>query len=290
MNFANTVHEISESFMEDPSYVSINLDQIEEVAEQMKVMGPPTFPIPEVEDVQKGVLLEIVAASVNYCYWYGKSTIRPLQSNSTKMYDLLLQAFDGYQPSYKAENFKDCINLFSILLSQQRFPLIEERIKHLEELVKEDAEQFSINLTNNQLKGVLNFELTFNQLISMYPGFASDLFLKRASLFFIQLFRRFGWFANNLKQLHVPADYQVPKMLEHYDCISYAYALQSAIDSGDLIPKGSLAECEIRAATVLVIKRLCELTGWNVAEVDGFFFLKRNDAINPFHLTITTDY
>ena len=290
MNFANTVIELSESFMKDPSFVDVDLDKIDEVAEEMKEQGAPKFPIPEVEDLQKGVLLEIVAASVNYCYWYGKSTIRPLQANSTKMYDLLLQAFDGYHPSYKSENFKDCINLFSILLSQNRFPLLEERIKHLNELVVEDAEQFSIGMTNDQLKGVLNFELTFNKLISTYPGFASDLFLKRASLFFIQLFRRFGWFADDLKTLHVPADYQVPKMLEHFGCISYDYALQTAIENGDLIPKGSLPECEIRAATVLAIKKLCDLTGWNVAEVDGFFFLQRNEATNPFHLTITTDY
>jgi len=290
MNFANTVYELSESFMEDPSYVEMDFDTIEDIAEQMKEQGAPKFPTPEVKEAQKGVLLEIVAASVNYCYWYGKSTVRPQQSNSTKMYDLLLQAFDDYHPSYKSENFKDCIKMFSILLSQHRFPLIEERIKHLNELIEEDAEQFSIGLTNDQLKGVLNLELTFNRLISMYPGFASDLFLKRASLFFIQLFRRFGWFADDLKKLHVPADYQVPKMLEYFGCISYDYSLQKAIEDGDLIPKGSLPECEIRAATVLTIKRLCDLTGWNVAEVDGFFFLQRNEAKNPFHLTITTDY
>jgi len=292
MNYVNTVYELSKSFMTDSSYVDLEVDQIEDFAEEMKAQGPPVFPTPEIDDIQKGILLELVAASVNYCYWYGKSTIRPQGSNSTKMYDLLLQAFSDYSPSYKSHKFKDCINKFSILLSQNRFPLIEERIKHLNELADEsvDAEQFTIGISNDHLKGVLNLNLTFNRLISYYPGFASDMFLKRASLFFIQLFRRFGWLANDLKNLHVPADYQVPKMLEHFGCISYDYSLQQAIDGNDLIPKGSLAECEIRAATVLTIKRLCELTGWNVAEVDGFFFLQRHECDNPFHLTITTDY
>jgi len=27
-----------------------------------------------------------------------------------------------------------------------------------------------------------------------------------------------------------------------------------------------------------------------MSHVDGFLFLRRNDAANPFHLTITTDY
>jgi len=290
MNFANTVFEISKSFMTDSSYVQINGDRLKDFSEQMKEDEPPSFPIPEVEDIQKGILLEIVAASVNYCYWYGKSTIRPLQANSTKMYNLLLDSFNDYQPSYKSENFKDCINKFIIKLSQQRFPLIEERVKHLEELVKEDAELFSLGILNAHERNNLDMNKIMTQMISMYPGFASDLFLKRLSLFFIQLFRRFGWFEKDLHDFFVPADYQVPKMLEYFECISYDYSLQKAIENGDLIPKGSSAECEIRAATVLTIKRLCELTGWNVAEVDGYFFLQRNSATNPFHITITTDY
>lgn len=290
MNFTNTVYEISESFMREPSLVEMNEQQIDDVAEEMKEIGPPSFPMPQVEKAQKGILLEIVAASVNYCYWYGKSTVRPLHANSTKMYDLLLAAFEDYHPSYKSENFKDCLNKFIILLSHNRFPLIEERVKHLEELIKEDAEQFSIGLLDLEAHNKLNLNVLMGTMIAMYPGFASDLFLKRLSLFFIQLYRRFGWFSDELKYLHVPADYQVPKMLEHFGCISYEYSLQTAIENGDLIPKGSIAECEIRAATVLTIKRLCELTGWNVAQVDGFFFLQRNSATNPFHLTITTDY
>jgi hypothetical protein len=128
------------------------------------------------------------------------------------------------------------------------------------------------------------------KMVSLFPGFASDMFLKRASLFFIQLFRRFGWFAEDLNNLHVPADYQVPKMLNHYGCIIYAEDLTDAIENNTIIEKHSQAECEIRAATVLAIKKLCDLTGWNVAEVDGYFFTRRHDATNPFHLTITTDY
>jgi hypothetical protein len=79
-------------------------------------------------------------------------------------------------------------------------------------------------------------------------------------------------------------------MLNHFGCIIYEDDLSYAIDTNQLIPKHSQAECEIRAATVLTIKMLCEITGWNVAEVDAFFFTRRHDAQNPFHLTITTDY
>ena len=287
MNYVNTVYEIAESFMDDSMYVTIDFDETDNVAEQMKENDPPKFPLPEVQNIQKGILLELVAASVNYCYWYGKSTVRPLQSNSTKMYNLLLQAFVNYRTTTK---FEDCIKQFSILLSQNRFPLIEQRIKHLEELVNNDAEQFSITILTDYRENKLNLNNLMSKLISYYPGFASDLFLKRASLFFIQLYRRFGWFKNDLHSLHVPADYQIPKMLEYFGCIEYDDFLKEDIQDHIPIASGSIFECEIRAATILSIKRLCKLTEWNVAEVDAFFFLQRHKAINPFHLCVTTDY
>lgn len=287
MNLTETVYEISKSFIENGEYVELIHDQIKRVADDMIKAGPPKFPMPKVDDIYKGTLLELVAASVNYCYWYGRSNIRPLGANSSKMYDLMMLAFKDYEFGCDKPSFEDCIKTFSVLLSQQRFPLIEERNRHLEELVKEDAEKFVTTLIDDEK---ITIQESMFTLISLYPGFASDIFLKRASLFYIQLFRRFGWFAHGLKSLHVPADYQVPKMLEYFGCLWYDHSLYSAINESQLIPKNSLAECEIRAGTVLAIKELCDITGWNVAQVDGYFFLKRNEYGGAFHLTITTDY
>lgn len=284
MNLSESVFEISEMFMTDPEYVEMNKPTIEYIADIMLETGKTKFKLPDIEDIYKGVMLELVASSVNYCYWYGKSTIRPLGANSTKMYNLLLLAFENYD---EPDNFQDCIHNFSILLSQNRFPLLEERIKHLEELVKYNAEEFVNEIISRNTMSANEVMLL---LISMFPGFASDIFLKRASLFIIELFRRFGWFSNDLKKIHVPPDYQVPKMLNSVGCISYNYSLQTTINNNELISKGSVAECEIRAATVLTIKKLCELTDWNVAEVDAYFFLRRYESTDPFHLTITTDY
>jgi hypothetical protein len=79
-------------------------------------------------------------------------------------------------------------------------------------------------------------------------------------------------------------------MLEHNKCISYNPYLRNIISTNQLIPRHSQIECEIRSATVLTMKKLCELTNWNIAEVDGYLFLQRHDAKQNFHLTITTDY
>jgi len=41
---------------------------------------------------------------------------------------------------------------------------------------------------------------------------------------------------------------------------------------------------------VLACKKLQELTGWNISEIDAWLWLRRKEATLPFHLTITTDY
>jgi len=104
------------------------------------------------------------------------------------------------------------------------------------------------------------------------------------------LYRRVQWFRNEVEILPVPADYQIPKMLEGLGCINYSYKLSEKIQAGELIPAGSAEECEIRAATMLAGRRLSELSGKTMCDIDTYLWLKRNDIEKPFHLTITTNY
>ena len=286
MNLIESVFEISKSFMEDPKYVSLNNDEIHVLCNDLKVLKKPEFPIPQENNILKGVLLELVAASINYCYWYGKFNVRPLNANSTKMYELLVNAFFDYDGKNNYW-FRRCINRYYNSLVVHRFPLLKERKDHLYELM-EKGEDFSEYVINNYEKKSIN-ELMI-ELITLFPGFGEDIFLKRASLFFLQLNRRFGWFKDQLNDLHVPADYQVPKMLRYSKCIEYSQELSNKISDNELIPKHSQIECEIRSATILAVKKICHLSGWNVAEVDAFFFLNRHICDDAFHQTITSDY
>lgn len=299
MNLVQSVYDISESFMKSASEVKMNNKKIKETAKDMLDRGSAKFPIHPTENQFKGVLLELVSASINYCYWYGKSDIRPNGSGSTFMYEHLANAFFDYigptkdydillDRKYESQ-FNICLTRFINLLITNRFPLIEERMWHLNQL-RYPAELFAKNILEEAENDTDDINEVMHALITTFPGFASDIFLKRASLFFIQLNRRFGWYKGALKKLHVPADYQVPKMLEHIGCISYSKSLKKIIESNKLIAKNSIEECEIRSATILTVKKLCELTGWGVSEVDGYFFLRRKEVTSPFHLTITTDY
>jgi len=117
-----------------------------------------------------------------------------------------------------------------------------------------------------------------------------DIFLKRASLFFMMLHRSMGWFKNDIHKLPIPSDYQIPKMLEWLGCIRYYGSLKNDIKEGKLIPEGSLMECEIRAASIIACKKIADRAGCSPNDVDNYLWLNRKDCNNPFHLTITTNY
>lgn len=282
MKLVTGVFEIAESFMKNPEHVQMNYEGIERLGNKMLEVEVTKFP-PQLptEDKTKAILMEFVGDAINYCYWYGRSTIRPGGASSGLMYKLVEKAFDNWDWM----NNGRCINNLIRLLAENRFPMLEEREKHLKELCRHETVEF----INKILDGTY-FYKRFEYLILNFPGYASDIFLKRASLFFIQLYRKFGLFEEAMYKIHVPADYQVPKLLECHGCIQYDPYLITLIDSNMLIPKHSLLECEIRAATVLACKKLMEITKWNIADVDGWLWLRRNEVTTPFHLTITTDY
>lgn len=289
MNLIESVYELSKSFTDDPKYVFLNEKRIDEVIEEMKQSGKTDFPVHGIEGDVKSVLMELVAASINYCYWYGKWNIRPGGSSSTTMYQCVVDAFTGVHleddNAFTNIAFAEVIHHLTELLAIRRFPLLEERKRHLDQLV-----QYGQEFAKIVVKEHTQILPLMETLVATFPGFASDMFLKRASLFFIQLYRRFGWFEDDLFFLHVPADYQIPKMLNHFGCFLYDEDLEYKINTNQMIPPHSQAECEIRASTIKTVRYICDKINWNVAEVDSFFFLRRHDSQNPFHLTITTDY
>ncbi len=290
MNLVENVFDIAERFMKDSQQVFLNHEEIERVSEVMIKEDKSKFPAKDISDVFKICLFELIGNSINYCYWYGRHDIRPGDASSTKMYELLEKAFSWYtNPGLPRINNMMSHNMSTFIysLSHNRFPLLEERINHLNQLL-EFGEEFIAEIV--EWHDDEKFNNHFKRLVTLFPGYSSDIFLKRASLFFLQLYRNLGWFEEAMHKLHVPADYQVPKILNHYGCISYDHSLIKKIKNNIHIPKHTQEECEIRAATILACKKLCDLTGWNISDVDGWFWLKRKESTEPFHLTITTDY
>lgn len=273
--------------------VTIDWKKVDNLIKQMKKDGPTSFPI--LFDKKTGIyieiLKEIVANSINYCYWYGAHDIRPNGISSTKMYEHVEQVFNHTQNH--TLNFESRIDDIIELLSINRYPLLDERKRHLWDLCEgRKAEVFATDILKNQSEQ--SGEFLFRKMVKVFHGYASDIFLKRASLFFIQLHRKYGWYNNDdndlMSILPVPADYQVPKVLRHFGCIVYTPSLEEDIYESKLIPKHSLAEIQIRAATIKVCETLRKKLNWTIADVDTYLWCKRKITDIPFHCTITTDY
>lgn len=275
-----------------PTYVKINYDQIDETANDMKLQGIPSLQTPEASagrsyhtGIYLEILKEIVASSINYCYWYGAHDIKHV--SSATMYDDVNKIFN--KANNQSLNFESRINYLINLLSIHRYPLLEDRKRHLLDLCENrKAEKFAKKLYENH---DANEEELFNEMVEKFHGFSSDMFLKRVSLFFIKLHRRYGWFNGLMSELFVSADYHIPKILRHFRCIEYLKYLPNKIFDEILIPKHSIEELQIRAATIKACNLLKIATGWNTSDIDGYFYTKKNWSHDEnHHLTITTDY
>jgi hypothetical protein len=282
MIIKNVFKVVDDALAKTPSHVEIEWKAVERQIEKMRKDGPVEFFDNKDQyqiGIYKEVLKELVACSINYCYWYGMSDIRPNNASSTAMYKCIESAFDTR--GYEIKKFEQVINSMIEMLSVNRFPMLEERKRHLLELLEnKKGERFA--------KAVSDRNGDIEMMCRYFSGFASDILLKRASLFFIQMYRKYGWYKDMI--LPVPADYQVPKILRYFGCIKYTPALEEDIYEGKLIPKNSIEEIQIRAATIKVCEAMRKELGWHIGDVDIYLWTKRKLTDMPFHCTITCDY
>jgi len=292
-------------FTKNPKYVRIGEGCIDSLANSWKekplsddlFFGPPSIPLPQdvIGKIERIIWYELIASSVNYQYWYGKSDVRPNGSGATKMYELLTDAFDSCG-STQTTSIANVISVFSARMAKERFPALTDRTRHLVELLEKGrgnnypAFDFVNSLALAVEEGSVDIDRFLNMMITSFPGFAEDQFLKRAFLFFHLLHRRMGWFKEEIKKVPIPADYQIPKMLRWLGCIEYENELENLLYDNKFIPAGSLMECEIRASSILACKMLSDKSGYDMGTIDQYLWSRRKECTDSFHLTITTDY
>jgi len=294
--YVQSVIDLSEKITSKSTYVWLNTSAIGRVAKTIpppleeSFWGVPSHIVNLEEDENTTrkltILYKLLASSVNYCYWYGKADIRPNNSGSTLMYEMLSRAFSETS-QYEGAYYRNAKKLQANLL-QCRMPMLRERFDHIQEFIDADGGDLS-----KLIESIANEEPIDDVLSSMFillPGFAEDLFLKRVFLFFMQINRRLGLYEDAMSIIPVPADYQVPKILEHKNCILYSGELINDIHFGIHIPRMSMKEIEIRAATILGCNALSIASGYTQERIDDFLWMKRKESTKPFHLTVTTDY
>lgn len=281
----DSVMDVSKDFTGVGMPVTVDEGKVKELSDNMLESGKMVFDVEDISDlsVTNGILVELFASAVNYCFWYGKYDFRPTNASSYSLYNVIMGAVDS---DFKGIVEPDFFNAIIDRLVFDRYPLLEERVKHILE-VSLGTYEFIMFVHMNKDNDA---RVVLHELVRRYPGFASDMFLKRAFLFLMQLNRKLDFFNDTINEIPVPADYQVPKMLEHFGCLLYSPELITKIKSHKMIPRYSIEEISIRAATVLACDQLGELTSWTKSEIDAWLWLRRKECDKPFHLTITTDY
>jgi hypothetical protein len=279
----DSVRILSNDFVGEDMPVAIHWLKVNDLAEQMLKSAVIKFEKQYDLGAAQTILMELYAGSINYCFWYGKYDFRPMDSDSQSMYDIIQDTIMNHFEGVVGPEF---VNKIIDRLIFDRYPLVEERVRHIME-VSISTQEFIMFVIMNKNN---NARIVLHELVRRFPGYASDMFLKRAFLFCYQLNRKLGWFEDTIDELPVPADYQVPKMLEYFNCITYKQKLMDKIENSTMIPKWSMEEISIRGATILVCDRLAELTKWTKSDIDAWLWLRRKECKTPFHLTITTDY
>jgi len=306
-NIIDGIWDVCDKFIinEKGQHVSINDDALIRLASDIKENKMPT-PLElmpkcfkeDSKDINYKILCyEIIACSINYQFWHGRHDIMHNGACSKEVYKILDDAFyfveDELCEHYGWSACRNVIKIFSEWISVARFPNTENRVKHIKEvgvLIGDYGLGPIKHLVGEIVKKDLTIDKFLTTIITKLPGYAEDIFLKRAFLLVSMLYRRMGWFKDEIHLLPVPADYHLPKVLEGLGCLSYDYILSEKIQASKIITTGSLEECEIRACTMLACKRLSELSGKSMSEVDEYLWLSSKDVDKPFHLTMTTNY
>lgn len=304
MNAVKILWDMTNQFIENPKYVQIDQFQIRKLANQIKneTDFPQTNSLPneisDEDEISYAIFYHLVANSVNYCYWQGKPQVRINGSNARKMHRLLRDAF-VYNMDYYIDNSYHfyVIDHFKMSLINNRFPLTNKRIAHLDELLSVDDINGDLSIINfiKRIKfdiksQIHSFEYWLSELITCFPGYGEDPFLKRAFLFFMELYRSNYSFSEDLHLIPCPIDYHIPNVLRKYGCLQYNNQLSDKIKQNQIIPAGSLEECEIRASSLKACQLLSELTNKSSVIIDDYLFSKKHECDTDFHLTITTNY
>lgn len=195
-------------------------------------------------------------------------------------------------------------------------PMLEERRKILNSVGKtlddRHGGRFSKFLTSFPNRVFDDGNGMVERLIGEFPSFDDTAevtiddaqfevhFYKRAQLAPAMVYGRFAdsdyFTLQDPESFTVFADYNLPNILRWYGVLQYDEEIEKKIDRGDLIPKYSRVETELRAATILaadeIIIRVNESADRSVngAHMDNKLFNMRDIVDTPIHHTKTTAY
>ncbi|MGB9706598.1 MAG: queuosine 5'-phosphate N-glycosylase/hydrolase [Microgenomates group bacterium] len=184
--------------------------------------------------------------------------------------------------------------------TQIPIPLLNERVKILNEIGKILNKKYKGNIYNFLVKNGLDAERILPNLVKEFPSFGDYSFLgkkrinfyKRAQIFVYDLSFLPELKISNLGCLTVFADYKIPQILRAFGVLEYTPLLAEKIDNYEILPAGSREEIEIRSSTIWAGELIAFFSNLFPAQVDNVLWKASQSLpdINPYHRVLTTAY
>lgn len=254
----------------------------------------------------------LLCESLNFCFWDSDVKWKiefhnHWYSGSYGLFFAILKAVEKGQidltvDSLRRLSFEEFSHIFD---GTTTIPLVEERYKILQELLAEVEKIPSLI----QLFSVSDDISLLNIIVKYFHNFWDvSIFCEKEIYFFKRAILLVGDLSLNIptisqsitnnNQMIGCADYKIPQVLRHFEILEYSSELEELVDCGEIIPKNSDMEIEIRANmlwAIELIRQELEKQGKKLNSVDidnQLWLLSKRDSIKdkPHHFTITTNY
>lgn len=231
--------------------------------------------------------------SINYQFWDVVDNQFVRYENKGKTGALgMEEGFNQFFAYLEKHNFDT--NLIDQKLITECFGNIsnkEQRIEILKESMEDKKFEKVFNSIINHINiSDINVDLADNIAHIMHLSY-DDPYLKKIQLALYQISHKCKEHGMDVDcEITVAADYQLPKVLEGMEVLSYSRELSEKIDNWEIIEENSPMEKALRAATILACDEISEKHKIDIPTLDKWLWLERNNYKKKFHLTKTTNY
>jgi len=255
---------------------------------------------------------------INFCYWPKKNELKWSILVNNKCFEGARALFIALELAVKNKSlflnidFIKNMNLDyfkTIIGGKGLLPLLNERLNNLKIAVMVLADKYGGNILNiinksnrdaEELALLLSNDFCFFSDKSQNNG-NTVWFLKRAQLMSKMLVDVFKdkdiGNLNSMDKLTLFADYRVPQILNTLGILNYSSELENKLKNMIEIPKDSIEEIEIRAATIcigeLMKNEMLKKIKWiNSSYIDTYLWILSSKISNrlPHHRTRTIFY
>jgi hypothetical protein len=322
----NLVLSSTRFLVDNPRYVFINKEKLEETAEKLsqeKLEIPSRSGPAFLEGKSKEVInFFFLACSIDFAFRDIDTKIRfemdyhgEKQPGSLGMWACLRRALEGNYPYLLEGGFLKGITMADvekIFEGKTKMPMLAERLSILREVgnvLHEKYDDHFYNLVNKSNHRLFDHGTGIvERLTRGFPSFDDSAvfggnyirFDKRAQLAPGLLYSRFrnegDFVVEDVDELTVFADYIVPRNLRGLGVLKYEQSLADRVDNEVEIPRHSREELEIRASTIhaanMILEKINEIKGLgsvNALHIDNRLWHFHMPG-QHHHLTRSTDY